>query len=196
MSVNIEQLFNHEPVELPDKEDFLKYLYDNKNDSIYHIDRFPMLIENAKKFDQINVFYQEVLENEIEKRGFLDIELKYRNFMNKLWLYNDVFVNFSKPSGFYAPLPKIVDKEYQEYLSIFENKNYESNMFEISNKREMEFWVQIAIRDVADVTFYLKNYQAIIMPSYDLVFDIYLNNNEYHQIIKNIVASEGLFLRK
>ena len=196
MDINISKLFSGDSIDTSNREEFLKYLYDNKNDSIYHIDRFPTLVENIEKFDQINIFYQEVLENKVTKKDFLDIELKYRNFMNKLWLYNKVFVNFSASSESYAPLSKIVDKEYAKYLDIFKSKISKEKTFEITEKNELEFWVQIAFRDVADVTFYLKDYQAIIMPNYDCIFDIYLENQEFYKIIKDIVNSEGLFLRK
>ena len=196
MNINIEQIFGNDKAEFADKEEFLKYLYNNKSDNIYHIDRFPMLIKNTDKFDQMNMLYQEVLGSKNAKKVFLDIEVKYRNFMNKLWIYNDVLVDFLKPSGLYAPLSKIVEKKYKKYLNILENKNHNGKMFKFTEKNELEFWVQVAMRDAIDVTFYLKNYQIIIIPNYDFIFDIYLNDKEHYQIIRDIAISEGLFLRK
>lgn len=193
MNNNMQQIFSNDSMNIADK---IEYLSSSKNGSTYYIDRFPLTSDNFDKFDQLNILYQEVINGKAEKNIFLDIELKYRNVMNKLWLYNDMFVTFSGFSKEYAPLSKIVDKEYQKYLDIFENKNCKEKVFEITDKCELEFWVQLALRDATDAIFYLKNYQAIIVPNYDCVFNVYLDTNKYYPVIKDIATSEGLFLRQ
>ena len=189
----MKKIFSDNSMNISDK---IEYLSSNKSVSTYYIDRFPLASSNFDKFDQMNVFYQEVLEGKIKSDTFLDIEMKYQNVMNKLWLYNDVFVTFSGFSKKYALLSKIMDKEYQKYLDMFKNKNFSGKAFEITGKYELEFWVQLAFRDATDAIFYLKNYQAIIVPNYDCVFNIYLGTNNYYSVVKDIVVSEGLFLRK
>lgn len=194
--MDIIQILNDWGILIPNEEWFMEYLCNNKKENIYYIDKFPLKVgnQNADKFDQMDIFYQEVFLGEASKDDFLNIELKYRNIMNKLWIYNNTFIEFIISEKCFAKPSEIIDNKYIKYLPLLNNTSYIEGLSEITQKDEMEFWVQLGIRDIGNMIFYLKNYQAIIMPS-GSYFIVYLNDAKFYTYIKDIVFSEGLFFR-
>lgn len=194
--MDIIEILNDWDISIPSEGWFMEYLCNNKKENIYYIDKFPLKVEskNTYKFDQMDIFYQEVFLGEASKDDFLNIELKYRNIMNKLWLYNKTFVEFSISEKCFAKPDEIIDKKYIEYLPLLNKSSYIEGLSEIIQKNELEFWVQIGIRNIGNTIFYLQNYQTIIVPSWSY-FIVYMNDTKFYRYIKDIVFSEGLFLR-
>ena len=70
-------------------------------------------------------------------------------------------------------------------------------MVEIKNREELEFWVQIVLRNDIDVTFYFEDYELLVFspPVIDVQgFNISLNNKKHLDFVKNIISSEGIYL--
>lgn len=196
--MNIIQVLNSWDIEVPGEDWFFEYLCDNRKENIFYIDRFPMTVgvNNAYKYDQMDIFYQEVFLGEASKNDFTSIETKYVNAIDKLWVYNKTFVEFSIPTRLcYGKPIEVIDEIYRKYLPSIENVERKDKLLEIKQKSELEFWTQLGTRDIADVIFYLEDYKAIIYPSWSC-FIVYLHDMKNREIIKDIVASEGLFLRK
>jgi len=183
-------------INIPNNMGYLEYLCDNQSKNIYYIDKFPIKVssENAYKFDQMDIFYQEVILCKALKRNFIKIETKYTNVMNKLWLYNKIFVQFMLPDKYFRKPETVINKEYKKFLPLLKDNSKYGKMVEIEQKKILEFWTQLSTRDVIGTVFYLEDYKAIIVPSWSY-FIMYLHDIKYYQIIKDIVISEGLFLR-
>jgi len=176
--------------------DCISYLRDNEKKSLYYIDKLPLSvgIENAYKLDDVDILYEQVIRGKASKHDFVQTEIKYINTISKLWIYNKTFVEFVLPDLYIEKPNFIVDNKYKKYLTILDDSRKTSNLLEIKKKDELEFWLQLGIRDAISVAFYLEDYKAIIVPSWSC-FIMYLHDIKYYQIIKDIVISEGLFLR-
>lgn len=198
--MDIYEVLNDWGINMPNAEhlpyECIAYLCNNNSENIYYIDKFPLPVEeeNYEKLDQMDICYQQIVQGEVSKDDFLQIETKYRNTMNKLWLYNKTFTEFVLPDLYFEKPSVVIDKEYKNFLSLLDDNNKKSQLFEVKQKEELEFWVQIGVRDVVGTAFYLENYKSIIVPSWSC-FTIYLHDTKFYQIIEDIVTSEGLFLR-
>lgn len=183
---------------IPDNIWYPEYLLNNKKSNFFYIDKLPLLVPetSSQKFDQQDIFFQKVMEGKIPKKIFLSLEIKYRNILTKLWLYNKVFVE----SNLFGELNidvnlKKIDKRYLQTAKELQKKFSESCFWEITQKHDLELLIQLGARDIADTAFYFSEYEIVIIPSWSC-FMIYMNNLSQYQIVKDIVTSEGLFLRE
>ena len=186
---------------MPDMEhlayDCIVHLYESKEKNIFYIDKLPIPVgeDGDAKIDQIDIDYQQVIDGKALKDDFIKVESKYRNVINKLWIYNKTFVEFVLPGLYFEKPDIVIDNNYKEYLSELDgHTTKEGRLFEVNKKKKLEFWLQLGMRDAISVAFYLEDYKAIIVPSWSC-FIMYLHDIKYYQIIKDIVISEGLFLR-
>jgi hypothetical protein len=179
-------------INIPEDAYFLEYLKDNKPKNFFYIDQCPFKV--GEKHSQIDMFYQEVLDGEVSKRSFLELELKYRNIMTKLWLYNDLFVESNIKDIRITNKHKKIDKQYVKYLQPLIHKFERSDNICVDEKIELELLVQLGIRDIAYTAFYFSDYKLIIVPSWSC-FIAYFNDLSKINIVKEIISTEGLYLR-
>lgn len=196
--MNIHTILKNWNIEITDEKSYIEELCD-KNKA-YFIDRFPYPIKNCDKANQLLFSYKDVLEGKYSKSEFLNTEKKYRNIFNKFWAYNKTFVEYTPnhcPSQICEFISSL-DPEYKKFSCVLEDKNYIDNMVEIKNREELEFWVQIVLRNDIDVTFYFEDYDLLVFspPVIDVQgFNISLNNKKHLDFVKNIISSEGIYLR-
>ena len=198
--MNVYEIFNNWGINMPNIEHLadacMTYLYEKKEKNLYYIDKLPFTVgrENANKLYQMELLYEQVIQGNISKNDFLKLEKKYKDVINKLWLYNKTFIEFVIPDVYVEKPDAAVEKKYKPFLSLLDDIEKQGKLFEVNQKEELEFWVQLGIRGATCVAFYLEDYKAIIVPSWSC-FIMYLHDIKYYQIIKDIVISEGLFLR-
>jgi hypothetical protein len=183
-------IYQSEDIYLPE------YLMQIKPRNISYIDQCPFSV--GEKHSQIELIYQEVMDGNILEDDFLDIEKKYRNVMVKLWLYCDLFVESKMIQD--VNIEKIYDKIEKKYHNNVKElkKNFlgtEANFVKIDNRIDLELLVQLSFRDIIDCSFYFWDYQMIIIPSFSC-FIVYFNDLKNKNILKNIVTTEGLYLRE
>ena len=183
-------------VNIPDDIYLFDYLLDNKRSDCFFVDKLPLTVskKNSSKFDQIDIFFQEVLEGNASRDDFLQIENKYRNFMTKLWLYNKLFVVLDMETVNERKIKDILEPQYQKYFTSI-STNSETKMIEVLELSQLKFWVQMGIRDVAFPIFYFEDYKLLLTPSWSC-YVAYLHEASKYQIVKDIATSEGLFLRQ
>ena len=56
------------------------------------LDMFPKVIHNSRKYQSVEVFYQRVLDRNMKKQEFINIEKRFIDFVMSLWLYNETYV--------------------------------------------------------------------------------------------------------
>lgn len=183
-------------INIPEDMYFIDYLIENKKTNCFFIDKLPLTVsrENGNKFDQIDIFYQEVLDGKASKEDFLKIEIKYRNAIIKFWMYNRLYVILDVETVNKKIIKDILEPQYQKYLSLISDTNSETIVKEVLEKEELEFWIQIGIRDAAFPVFYFEDYKLLLTPSWSC-YVAYLHKISKRQIVKEIVISEGLFVR-
>ena len=177
-------------INISDSDWYPEYLLKNYPDKSFYIDKFPLSVENAHKFNQVDVFFQKVKGKALRDK-FLLMEKKYINVLTKLWLYNQVFVGATihMDEDF-----KKIDKKYVKGYQKLQLRLKQSGLAEITDKKELDYLIQLGTRDIAEIAFYCKEYELIIIPSWSC-FIIYFNNLSKFKIVKDIVESEGMFLR-
>jgi len=194
--MNIKNILKNWDLSVPDNMGISEYLLENKKSNCFFIDKFPFAVsrENGNKFDQVDIYFQEVLEGKAVKDDFLQIESKYRNVMIKLWLYNKLYVELDMETVNKNIVNNVIEPQYQNLFASISDNIQEIKIIEILEKEQVEFWVQMGIRDVAFPIFYFEDYQLLLAPSWSC-YIAYLHDQTKLNIIKNIAMSEGLFIR-
>lgn len=194
--MTINSLLQQWQITIPEDTYLFEHLLANKKSNCFFIDKLPLTVskENSNKFDQIDVFFQEVLDGKVAKDDFLQIETKYRNVMIKLWLYNKLYVELDMETVNKNIVNNVIEPQYQNLFASISDNIQEINIIEILEKEQVEFWVQMGIRDVAFPIFYFEDYQLLLAPSWSC-YIAYLHDQTKLNNIKNIAMSEGLFIR-
>ena len=182
-------------IHVPDEYDSaLEYLMQNYPDNMFYIDSCPYTVSSNEKYGQFEVFYQQVLQGKLSKKSFLELEIKYLNVIIELWLYNKINVEFNSDWLWIRNKRRIVDKKYRKQLKDLIHKVKTTNIIEVTDRLELELIVQLGIRDVVSTTFYIENYEILIDPSWSC-FIVYFKNIDLKEVVKDIVMTEGLYLR-
>ena len=144
-------------------DNIFEYIIEN-NDSIV-LDLFPRNIKDSKKYQSVEVFYQKVLDHNMKKRKFEEIENRFMNFIKTLWLYNETYVNVLSSEIFENFYYKKNKKLLKKYSSIFSESINEEEFLLIEDKDVLYSFCVLAIRDISPVVFYFKNSKILIMLS-------------------------------
>ena len=180
-------------INTPEETWYPEYLKESFPDKIFFLDKFPLPVKDVDKYDQVDIFYQEVLDGDISQKTFGVYETKYQNTMIKLWMYNNVFVEIYNDS-FHEKVEKKVDRRYTEVFNSLKKRFGESNGNIINLREELEVIVQLGVRDITDTAYCFTDYKLIIVPMFSC-FMIYFRDLFNFNIVKDIATSEGLFLR-
>lgn len=179
-------------INIPENEDYIEYLRDANPDRFFYIDQCPLKV--GEKHAQVDIFFQEVLDGTISKEQFLYLELKYRNILTKLWLYNKLFVvsNICKIKT--SKKNQIIDKQFKKLYPKLFTKFAKSDFVNVESKDELELLVQLGTRDAIFTAFYFEEYELLIIPSWSCLIT-YFNDLDKLEIVEKIVNTEGLYLR-
>jgi len=178
---------------IPQEQYILEYFLEN-TESVYHLDFLPYSVK-SKKYDEVNVIYQEAMSNSELMNRYMCIENRYVNTMIKLWIYSNVFINIDTV---YTPARKIkkhFEKRFKKYVSFVIERDTYDEMIPIRNLEEMNFYVSLGCRDIANVIYYFKELDILMFTNWSCFTMVFLKN-KYFEFVKKIAESEGLFLRK
>ena len=194
--MQIKSILNDWGVIVPDDAYIAELLLESRPKQCYYMDALPLTVDrkNAEKFYQVEMFFQRVLEGEVLKEDFLLLEMKYRKVMIKLWLYNELIIEYTFPEREIKNIPQIIDKPYLKRFKELHSQYVDTSSIIIKEKMDLELFIQSAMRDVLCTTYFLKEYELIIIPSWSC-FVVYFNDINKFQTVKDIAFSEGLFLR-
>lgn len=182
-------------INIPDEYDCpLEYINQKFPKNVFSIDSCPYTVLSNEKYEQFEVYYQQVLKGKLNKKSFIEYENKFLNVIIKLWLYNITRVEFYSDWHLIRKHRRI-DKKYRKKIKVLKNKLRTSNIFEVTDRLELELIVQLSIRDdTIGTAFYFEDYKILIIPSWSY-FIVYFKNIDMKEIVKDIVMTEGLYLR-
>jgi len=189
-------ILNDWGISTPQDHWYPEYLQEHYPENFFFIDKFPFIVspKNARKFDQVDVFYQEVLQGKADNKDFVFVENKYIEVITKLWLYNDVFVEIDISDVKIEKIEKQIDKSLHHCLKSLLKKYTKTSCLKITKKNELKLLVQLACRDVFYVAFCFKNFQILAMSTFSC-FALYINDLTKKSGVEKIVNVEGLYLR-
>lgn len=127
------------------------------------LDMFPKVIHNSRKYQSVEVFYQRVLDRNMKKQEFINIEKRFIDFVMSLWLYNDTYVDISSSefnSSYYYKKNKKLLKKHSKFFT----KSAGSDEFLlIENKDILHSFAILATRDISPVIFYFRNSKIMLL---------------------------------
>jgi len=189
----INETFNNWNITLPQEEYFLEYLQREYPSNFYFIDQCPFSVD--KKHNQIDMFFQEVLEKSLKKSEFEILENKYRNIMLKMWLYNAVYISTNVIEVNIKEKSKKIDRKYFAYYNDIMKKGSFDEHVAVEQREILELFVQLGTRDLIDVVFYLEDYKMIVSPLWSC-YAVFFNDLSIKDTVEKIVNTEGMYLRK
>lgn len=175
-------------------DDFFEYLTSTYPKHCYYIDRFPMQIKSFGKYEQVELYFKKVINNEASKEFFKMEELKFVNVLKKLWLYNQVLMQTN--------LLELSNDEinmFNENKSVIINlkkniKNSKNDTITIEKVSHLDLLIKLSIREILYSKILFLD-QKIFVIAYGLCFQVYLNDLSSLDILKTVVSTEGLYLR-
>lgn len=179
---------------IPKETYSFEYLLKNRGDHCFYIDRLPLTVkrENAYKFDQIDLLYQEVIAGKTPKKEFEQIEKKYTGFATKCWLYNKTFASYDVNGIDFKKCKKALTlSNYSRLVKRISNTGYD----EIVDKKDLDLWIQMGVRDLSNAVIVFDEFRLMITACWSC-YIAYMDDMENYSLVKDIAVSEGLFLRK
>lgn len=148
-------------------------LIDINPNKCFIIDVLPAVVskDNGYKFEQI------------EKKIYSDLYKKFSKIVEKLWLYDDLF--------FYSEL--LHNPKMRRYIPLNKSSSYKRlvNSDKLINYKDIELLNILSSKDKID----LEYLQLYMTPTFNGIF-VFINDNDKQGLIKNIINSENLFMRK
>ena len=181
-------------IDIPKEHDsWMRYLIKNYPNKIFEIDNIPFSVsmENNDKYAQIELIFQEAEKNKQLMKTFVLTENRYINLFTKLWLYNKFYVgaHICTDEDY-----EMIKKKYHKDYKKLQAKIKQSGLVEVTDKLELDYLVRLGTRDIAEASFYCEEYELLIVSSWGF-FLVYFNDLSHFDKVKDIVVSEGLFLR-
>lgn len=128
------------------------------------LDMFPKVIHNSRKYQSVEVFYQRVLDRNMKKREFINIEKRFIDFVISLWLYNETYVDICSSEIFnnyyYKRNKKILKKNSIVNLKSIAGTD---EFLLIKDKDVLGSACIIATRDISPVVFYFRNSKILFL---------------------------------
>lgn len=177
------------------ENDIFEFLASTYPEHCYYIDRFPLLVKSFEKYEQEELYYKKVLDNEVNEEFFTIEESKFVNVLKKLWLYNQVIVQTNLLEIPHENIINVLNSNSCTNYSIKEIiKNMKSDTTILENVSHLGLLVKLAVREsVYSKMLFID--QKIIIIAYGMCFQVYMHDLSSLQLIKSIVSTEGLYLR-
>lgn len=165
------------------------------------LDIFPKRIIDDEKYKQVELFYQRVLDEDVDEWVFEKYEDNIHLVMKTLWLYSPTYV------GIYKEINEISDADYyrknMEKISDFYNEiarisnatddNPTGELSLVDNHDLLEAILYCATREIADVFVYYEELELAIYVSGLQGHCVSVNENS-NQLLQKIVTTNGLYL--
>lgn len=193
--MTISDVINRYHITLPSHKYILEYFMETSDFKTYNMDFLPQAFpkKNIYKFEQIEVFFQEVLEKKIDKKYFLKYEEKFINILLKLWLFSDTFIQVDSIYVKHNHIYKHLDPVCRKLFSKRKNNIEMSSFQEITQKNELILYTNLGTRNIGNVIYYLSDLDILIFSNWFCFSVVFLDEKNY-SFVKKIVESEGLFL--
>lgn len=193
-SLPLEELLNKFNITLFENQNIFDFFDLPDNSSV--IDIFPERIHSNEKYSFVEIFYQRVLDKEVELSKFECVENKFVELIKTLWLYNDVYVGiFSNDDtiieNYYYKRNKTFFKEYSK--SLLEMTESIDQAFLIDDGNLLEALCIIATRDIATVMFCFNNSKTIILLN-DCAACVHFAENADVDLVNKVVDNNSLYM--
>lgn len=194
--MGIKTILNQWGIIIPNEYDRFEYLCSIQPENCYFIDRFPLLIKDFEKYQQEEIFYDKVLNKEISEETFKSEEAKFVNVIKKLWLYNPVFLETNLLEIENKTVEKIFVPEHSVIINSLKDMLRQSRDRSISleDSAYLDLLIRLGTRETVYSTLAFLDYKMVVI-GYSMCFQVYLNDLSKLQLIKEIVSTEGLYLR-
>lgn len=191
--MNFEEIINMWGVNIKNDIDLFETFSLRNPRHCYYIDRFPLRIKSFEKYEQEELYYQEVIDKKIDKDIFKKEEAKFINIIRKLWLYNQLYVQTN--------ISEVSENSFSKTIEGNDtNLNYRSlkstliNSKVIKKVNYLDLLMKLSLREcVYSKLLFFE--QEILLIAYGMCFQVYFHNLSTLEFVKKVVCTEGLYLR-
>ena len=187
------------PLESPFIDVIDEFVATTIEEANFHIDPFPVCIENDKKYIQVEIFYQRAKEEKEFRKNFLNVEYRLHKVVETLWLYDEVFALFTGNSvNRYMKNPgvrreKYIIKPWIRYLNYLRyNTEVKHQLCRIDDLDFLRCLLHIATREMDWVCLYFQMGMVLYLKESRII--VYLENEKMMPLIKRVVAANGLYI--
>lgn len=173
------------------------FIADKNSNNSYLLDYLPLKALDFNKYKYLEICYDFVLSNKISLKKFTDCENKIKNFLEKLWVANHLFIYTDLR---YIECTKRIikvlnDKEIKIFKEFYNKIKMEDKLFYILDDYELlNIIIKLSTRELIFSLLYFKEVKSVFWFD-NLVLPCYLNESSI-DLIEKISTIEGLYLRK
>ncbi|UYZ13761.1 hypothetical protein A6764_01890 [Brevibacillus sp. WF146] len=163
------------------------------------LDRFPKRIADNTKFASLNLSFSEVEDNPVLKSSYTNEEQKFIRVFQLLWAYDNAWVETSLRYENTERIKEVLQNEKKEnrIITVLEklNKNDSDNL-KIEELADLEVLLELGLRETVSSVFVFEKMQVCIWSNFDLNMPMFIGNSESLEILRTIITTEGLYLRR
>lgn len=178
--------------ECEDKEQSLIDLF-SEFEQTFCLSLFPNLITDVAKYNQVEIFYQRYLDNEISKQEFLHSEQKFLELLKNFWLYNDTYIfienDYNEIIG--SSYWKRNIGEFIKSKSLIAKIANSQLFWKIDSINDLLMLSKISTREISRAIFFFKQFEILIAidgccgilsktKSSDLIFNKIITNSSLY----------------
>lgn len=163
----------------------------------YDLDRFPLYINNNKKYNQVETYYDLTMRKSQHIEVYMGEVRKIKELFKKTWLYNNTIVYTNLSECNIRQLRKVLESEKFERLKQLRKRlRYSNGDFKTINQiKDLEVLLELSLSGRIWVVYIFLEFKLIIW-SNDLIMPLYLGNSKYKKMFQTMCTTEGLYLRK
>ncbi|SHE89337.1 hypothetical protein [Caloramator proteoclasticus] len=164
-------------------------------ENCYYIDRFPLIVKSFEKYEQVELYYKKVINDNALIESFRIEELKFVNVIKKLWLYSDLIVQSNLLEESYGTINSILEGSSEYITNLKKNmENSGDDAITIENVNHLDLLVKLAVREIVFSKLLFVDLKILII-AYGLCFQVYIHDLNKLQFLNKIISTEGLYLR-
>ncbi|MHB8124956.1 MAG: hypothetical protein ACYDEJ_04810 [Desulfitobacteriaceae bacterium] len=191
--MGIDNIFSEWGIHIPVDQDKFEYLFLSEPEKCFYIDRFPLLINDFKKFEQQEISYDKVVSHETPLDIFKAEEIKYMNIIKKLWLYNQIIVETDFLQVDDKTLKNLLENE-NDITSLRNTLQQTQDNIVLENSNYLDLLIRLGTKEKVYSTLVLLDFKMVVS-LYGTCFPVYFKDISKVQLIKEIACTEGLYLR-
>lgn len=180
--------------EIPNiNEDVYDNFFDLNHNNGFFISYYPKRIESVEKFVSTEIFWQRYLDKEISFEDVNKVENNIINFINTLWNYNTVDLEYFREDYFnekdfkklFAKFSKETKNKARNICSHDIIKNIDKDLFDI--------FVKSSVRDMQISTYFVFNEWKMIICFSDYEVHGIARDKSKYSLLKDIATANSLY---
>ncbi|TRY25879.1 hypothetical protein FOI68_11505 [Brevibacillus sp. LEMMJ03] len=175
------------------------FIFSRFPEQSFLLDRFPKRIADHTKFASLALSFGEVEDNPVLRSRYINEEQKFIRVFQLLWAYDNVWVETSLRYENTERIKEVLqnqEKEKRMFTALEKLIQNDSDHLQIEELADLEVFLELGLRETVSSVFVFENMHVCTWSNFDLNMPMFIGNSESLEILRTIITTEGLYLRR